>query len=215
MAPLTVIPRNMVIVREGRELALINSVRLSPGGEAELERLGRVRHLVKLGAFHTRDDPYYRHRYLPTFWAPRPRDPQTRALGADGASPLARARPFVFERARRGEAALVLDQPGGALLVTCDSAQPWRDTAGCSLVGGVACHALGFLRRPVTIGPMWLKQMSEGDPARLVPDFDRLLAMDFAHLIAGHGALLRDVARAELAASWQAARDGRGARARG
>ena len=31
-------------------------------------------------------------------------------------------------------------------------------------------------------------------------DFERLLALDFAHLVAGHGVLLRDVAKREIAA---------------
>ena len=64
--------RNMIVLREGDALTLVNSVRLSPEGERALDRLGTVRHLVRLGFFHTRDDPYYRspvsytHLTLPT-----------------------------------------------------------------------------------------------------------------------------------------------------
>ena len=50
------IGRNMIVVREGSDLTLINAVRLTPEGEAELEALGTVRHLVKIGAFHDADD---------------------------------------------------------------------------------------------------------------------------------------------------------------
>ena len=64
------ITRNMVVVRQGTELVLVNSVRLTEAGEAELEKLGTVRHLVRLGFAHGADDAYYAHRYQPTFWAP-------------------------------------------------------------------------------------------------------------------------------------------------
>ena len=64
------ITRNMTVVREGGELTIVNSVRLTPQGESELAKLGIVKHLVRLGAFHGADDPYYKNRYKPTLWAP-------------------------------------------------------------------------------------------------------------------------------------------------
>ena len=70
MAPLVTITRNMFILRNSDgELTLINSVRLSDVGEAALGKLGEVKHLIRIGAFHDRDDPYFVHRYKPTFWA--------------------------------------------------------------------------------------------------------------------------------------------------
>jgi hypothetical protein len=50
------ITRNMVVVRQGGELTLVNSVRLNDEGEAELEKLGPVRHLVRLGFAHGADE---------------------------------------------------------------------------------------------------------------------------------------------------------------
>ena len=40
------ISRNMFVVRCGDELTLINPIRLSKSGEAELESLGTVRHMM-------------------------------------------------------------------------------------------------------------------------------------------------------------------------
>jgi len=60
---LLTISRNMVIVREGRELTLINAMRLNAGGEAALAELGEVRHIMRLGAFHGLDDAYLRQRF--------------------------------------------------------------------------------------------------------------------------------------------------------
>ncbi|MFT3770995.1 MAG: hypothetical protein QM820_36725 [Minicystis sp.] len=200
MAPLVSIARNMIILRRGTDLTLVNSVRLSAAGEAELTKLGAVKHLVKLGAFHTLDDPYYKSRFAPTFWAPAPQDAKTEKLVDGGPSPSEGVSVFSFERTKKGEAALVVAQPQGNLLVTCDRVQNWVDTEGCSLFGGLATRALGFIE-PAKIGPMWLKAMTGGKPSALKPDFDRLLARDFVHLIAGHGDLLRDEARTALARS--------------
>ena len=66
-----------------------------------------------------------------------------------------------------------------------------------SLLGGLTARAMGFVQ-PAKIGPIWLKHMSSGKPLEMKPDFDRLLGHDFAHLIAGHGSLLRDDARGAL-----------------
>lgn len=200
IAPLVTIPRNMLVIRQGRALTLVNAVRLSPEGERQLQELGTIEHLVKLGHFHTRDDPYYRSTFAPTFWASVPTDSQTRELQDGGESPLDAARVFRFAAAKHGEAALVVQQPQGNLLVTCDSVQNWEDTAGCSLVGGLACRAMGLIS-PAKIGPLWLKEMSRGQPQVLRPDFDRLVQLDFSHLIAGHGSLLRDQAKQALVAS--------------
>src|SRR5689334_4704904 len=52
--------RTMVVVREDGALTLLNTVRLSEEGLRDLEALGEVRHLIRLGAFHGRDDPFYR-----------------------------------------------------------------------------------------------------------------------------------------------------------
>jgi hypothetical protein len=197
IGPLVSIPRNMIVLREGSALTLVNAVRLSAEGEAELTKLGEVKHLVKLGFFHTLDDPYYRDRFSPTFWAPVPPDARAEKLREGGPSPLARASVFAFERATKGEAALLVEQPQGNLLVTCDSVQNWVDGEGCSLVGGLVTRLMGFIE-PAKIGPIWLKQMTDGKPLEMKPDFDRLLDRDFAHLIAAHGVLLRDEAKAAL-----------------
>lgn len=69
VAPFLSITRNMVNVRSAGELTIIGSVRLSLPAERALERLGTVRHLVRLGHFHGLDEGYYVKRYAPTVWA--------------------------------------------------------------------------------------------------------------------------------------------------
>ncbi len=194
------IPRNMIVLREGRALTVVNAVRLSAAGEAALAELGEVKHLVKLGHFHGLDDPYYRDRFRPTFWAPKPADADTRELASDGASPLERARPFRFEGTAGREGALLVAQDAGNLLVTCDSVQNWESAAGSSFLGGIVVRLMGFIE-PAKIGPIWVKKLTDEDPSKVRPDFERLLGLDFTHLVGGHGELLRDGAKAAVKAS--------------
>ena len=69
MGPGMRITRNMAIVRTGDELTIVHSVRLSPEGESQLEKLGTVKNVVKIAHFHGLDDPYYLDRFGATYWA--------------------------------------------------------------------------------------------------------------------------------------------------
>ena len=62
------ISRNMAILRDGDALTLVNPIRLDAEGEAALERLGTVKRILRLGAMHGIDDPYYKHRFGAEFW---------------------------------------------------------------------------------------------------------------------------------------------------
>lgn len=197
-APALTITRNMTIVRQAGELTLVNSVRLSPAGEAQLEALGKVKHVVRIGAFHGADDPWFVHRFGATLWAP----PGTRHKGevatdrelVPGQSPIEGSTVFAFERAKRPEAALLLDREGGILL-TCDSYQHWTTFAGCSLLGKVMMKAMGF--GPTLVGGPWVKAM--GPDVRA--DFGRLVDVPFRHLAPAHGTVLRDAAKEGLHAA--------------
>ena len=68
LAPGILISRNMFILRQGQDLTIISSIRLSPEGEANLDALGEVKHVIRLGDFHGRDDPYYIDHYSAEFW---------------------------------------------------------------------------------------------------------------------------------------------------
>lgn len=45
------------------------------------------------------------------------------------------------------------------------------------------------------VGPVWMKYMTSEDGS-IRPDFDRLLQLDFEHLVSAHGTLLQTNARA-------------------
>lgn len=189
MQPGVTITRNMTIARRGEELVLFNSVRLSPEGEAQLAKLGKVKHVVRLGAFHGADDPYYAERHeVPVWGPPKTRHSsaikETRELRADN-SPIDGATVFTFDKGKRGEAAVVLEQDGGVLLA-CDSYQNWTTTEGCSLLAKVAMKTMGF--GPAVIGGPWMKAM--GPAVR--DDFERMTKLSYRHLVPAHGTPLRD-----------------------
>ena len=205
-APLMRLTRNMVIVRSGEELTVVSPVRLSPDGEAELEKLGTVRHAVKLGYNHGIDDAYYLERFGATYWAlpdgTRPQDPAPqRQLSADSL-PIPDAEFFEFRDSKDKEGALLVRRAGG-ILVTCDAVQNWPDTKGCSPPARIASHLIGFRRRRAQIGPPWRKKMTP-EGGSLKADFERLAKLDFAHLIGAHGGPLRDTAREDLQATIEA-----------
>ncbi|HTM20973.1 MAG TPA: hypothetical protein VL172_10710 [Kofleriaceae bacterium] len=198
----TTFTRNMVLLRHGGELTVINTVRLDDGGERRLEQLGRVAHLVKLGAFHGLDDPYYRSRYPDArFWAP-PGSAHKRGIHHDddlteqSAPPVPGLGVFSFRNTRLPEAALHLPV-GGGTLITCDAATAVRDLEGTRGMERILTAENGFLR-PVTIGLMWRNGMARDPGPSLLPDFQRLLELDFGNLLTAHGPPVLGNARDEL-----------------
>jgi len=203
MGPGVTISRLMVIVKSGEELSLISAVRLSDEGEAELAKLGKVRNVLKIGAFHGMDDAYSVERFQADYWAlPGARLPAGISKSKElkqGELPIPDADLFVFESAVKPEGALLVKRAGG-VLVTCDSVQNWPDTEGCSLIAKGITRAMGFTSRRAQIGPPWRKGMTP-QGGSLKGDFERLASLDFKHLIGAHGGPLRDTAKSDLKAT--------------
>jgi hypothetical protein len=187
------INRNMIVLRQGGDLTVVNSVRLSPAGEAELEALGAVRNVVRLGFAHGVDDRYYVDRYGATFWCQEasrhhPVPQPYRKLAEGSALPLENLGLFVFRETRFPESALLLRRHGG-VLITCDSLQNWIDWNYCTIPARLAMRFMGFSLN-MLVGPLWKKVMTPRGGS-LRADFDRLLNLEFEHFISGHGSLCR------------------------
>lgn len=199
MGPGVRITRSMVIIRENGELSLVNAIRLGPEGEAELEKLGQVKHLLKIGS-HGMDNPYYIDKYQPKIWSRKEveldYEPDV-VIEENGELPFGNATIFKFQNATSPEFPILLHREGG-VLITCDSVQNWdkKDLKIGSFIGGLVTRFLGFLG-PAKIGPMWLKTVTDKSGPNLSPDFQRLLALEFKHLLSGHGSpLLNDAKNA-------------------
>lgn len=195
MGPGVTITRNMTILRDGKDLSVVNSVRLSSDGEAALEELGSVKNVVRIGAFHGADDAYFVKRFGAKLHAP-PRTRHAHGVETDreleaGPCELRDVEVFAFEQAKKPEVALLLARDGG-ILIPCDSYQNWTTTAGCSLGAKAVMKLMGF--GPAVIGGPWTKAQGSGVRA----DFERLAERDFRHLVPAHGTVLKNDAKDAL-----------------
>lgn len=182
--------RNMVIIKNNQRLTLVNSVRLSDSTLEDLKGLGEIDHVIRLGAFHGRDDEFYLDRYKATFWGHE----DIEFPGLQGVEcnylpsrlDFINAEHIIFQRASPKEGVLYLQHDGG-IMITCDSIKNWtevdqyfsEETGKSYLEAGEIATA--------RISPIWLN--ATGVKAS---DFDSMLAKPFKHLISAHGEVLRD-----------------------
>lgn len=192
--------RNMVAVLADKGWVLFNPVRLSEAAEQQLLAQAPIRHAVRLGTYHGRDDAYYVDRFGADFWCvpgvqehPEPRPART--ISEAGPLPLADAKVVIFSAATRAECAVLL--PAHRLLLTCDAVQHYERDPLLSPLARVVMWPMGFFT-PCVIGPLWLKWTTPPGGS-LRADFERVLALDFDHLIGGHGTPKIGDAKAALA----------------
>jgi hypothetical protein len=192
--------RNMTVVRDGERLIIVNSVRLGDEGLAELDRLGRVTDVVRLGSLHGRDDPFYVDHYGAEYWAMPSMQHETglqasRTLSPDAPLPISDASLFEFETTQIPEGILRLDRAGG-ILIACDALQNWlAPDEYFSDSSRELMQKMGFFT-PANLGPVWVQRATpEGD------DFSRLIQLSFKHALCGHGDPLRDTAHEDYSAT--------------
>jgi hypothetical protein len=189
--------RNMLVVRDGQDLTLLNTLRLDSAGLAALDALGTVRSIVKLGSFHGRDDAFYLNRYDAPFWAPEGMSHErdvtaTHHLVAGGAVPVTDGTSFLFETASSPEAILHLGRHNG-ILISCDSLQNWTEADEFFDEATAALMAKQGFFHPANVGPGWRRSVSP--EAR---DFARLKSLNFRHLLSAHGQPLLNDAHAAV-----------------
>jgi hypothetical protein len=192
--------RNMVAVRTIEGWVLLNPVRLSEEAEADLLKMAPIKHAVRLGGFHGRDDRYYVDKFDVEFWGvpgiqayPEPKF--TREISENGQFPISDARVVIFKDAKCAECVVCL--PQHKLLLTCDSVQHYDRDSFASALAKVVMYPMGFFV-PCVIGPIWLK-MATPPGGSLRADFERVLALEFDNLIGGHGSPKIGGAKAALA----------------
>ena len=192
--------RNMTVVRDGERLIIVNSVRLREEGLAELDRLGRVTDVVRLGSLHGRDDPFYVDRYAAEYWAMPGMEHETglqstRTLVDDEALPVSDASLFDFRTTQIAEGILHLDRAGG-ILIACDALQNWlAPDEFFSDSSRELMTQMGFFT-PANLGPVWVQRA-----APEAEDFKRLKQLSFRHALCGHGDPLRDTAQEDYGAT--------------
>jgi hypothetical protein len=186
----------MIIVRQGQELNLINTIRLSEAGLVELECLGAIKNIIRIGAFHGRDDSFYQQRYGAKLWAFGEMDfSHNEHVDYDlsaGKLPIKNAQLFSFHSTSYPEALIILDINDG-ILVSCDSIKNWLkkdiyfDDASYELMRNSS--ALGRAH----IDPTWLGAMK---PSK--KELAKISELKFNSLLSAHGDPLLGNARAAV-----------------
>jgi hypothetical protein len=191
------ISRAMTVLRNAEDgtLTVVNSMRLSERGHAELDALGKVTRVLRIGGFHGCDDGYYRERYGAKIYAvkgmtyrrgmkpdqgPTYLEPDV-VIDEDSPLPIPSARLKVFASSNPPEALLLLDRDGG-IVVSADALQ---NTAGpdkhCNWLGKIVMRRMGFFK-PYAVGAGWLEfAKPEAEDVRSVLD------LQFEHVLPGHG----------------------------
>ena len=189
----------MTVVRdpETAELTLINAMRLSETGLTELASLGRIANVMTLGSFHGKDDGFFRETFGAKIYALEDHI-YSRAIGAEQGPDAAYLEPDVrlgensplpvrngslkiFRSSRRPEALLVMDRDGG-ILVSADALHntPTPDEFA-SWLARIMMNRAGFCIA-YNVGPGWLRACSP-----TVEDVRSILALEFEHVLPGHG----------------------------
>jgi len=186
------ISRNMAIVREGNELTLVNPIRLRPEIEKKLMRFGEIKNIVRLGAFHGVDDPYYVNKFEAQFWSQPDGKTYTEPLidveiGIGRLIPTSDSEFFEFSGTKQPECALLLKR-GKGILLTCDSIQHYGNYSYNNWIAKLVMPRIGFPKSTI-VGPIWLKMMTP-EGASLELEFRRLLKLKFDQLFAAHGTFL-------------------------
>ncbi len=204
--------RNMAIVRDKGELTLINPVRMDEAGLVELDKLGKVAHVMRLVPSHGMDDPFYVDRYDAEFWSLEDgtiyNEPKiTQPLIEGGALPFSNAKLFVFKHLHQSEAAIFLPpsltgEEGSekgrekGLLLTGDAVQSYASYPHTNWLARKVLPLIGFTQETI-IPKMWIKMAVE-DQEGIKAELKRLLELDFDQLLAGHGTFVEKNARAEV-----------------
>lgn len=177
--------RNMIIIRNQDELSLINTVRLTEQGLLSLDQLGKVKHILRIGAFHGRDDAFYLDQYHASLWALKGMQDEHGhsthfELTTQTKLPF-NASVFIFETSKFPEAILHINHEGG-IIITCDSIKNWLGPDEYFNEESAKLYQDNASFGPASISKVW-QQACQVD----ISDFNRLLQLPFRHLLSAHG----------------------------
>lgn len=193
------ISRSMTIYKnpDNAELTLINSMRLSAEGLKELEKLGPITNVIRIGGFHGRDDLFYQRNFKAKIFAIQGQT-YSRSMDApasldDGymkpdvwvsqAShlPIENCKLKIFSSSTPPEAAILIEKYDG-ILVTADSLQntPKPDKF-VNFPMKIIMKKFGFWQA-YNVGPGWVQFAKPR-----AGDIRSIMEFKFEHVLPGHG----------------------------
>lgn len=203
VAPHLPISRNMVVIRDSGELTLIGPVRMPPDSEAQLESLGKVARILRIGV-HGMDDAYTVERFgcelmcLKGTEAYHDMPPVSGTFDESSSLPFANARAIRFRGTSISEAAILWERDGG-VLITSDALQHYVDWRFFSWPSVLVHKIMGFGAGTI-VGPMWHRFLVANE-TEARKTFEMLLDLPFTHALGLHGGFVEDNAKAAIRAA--------------
>lgn len=175
--------RVMTILRENETLAIINPVRVNEKLLGEIQQLGQIKYLLKIGQLHSVDVPFYMDRFSPELWINK----GDSSVGQYNASkyfddvdeiPILRCKVKKIVGSKIKESVLLTPADGGSLH-TCDA---FVNMGADPNHNWLTAKLSNFLPEPTYIGPNWIKMAKPPESSmRAVLDFE------FENLLSAHG----------------------------
>ena len=198
------INRNMIVVKdqEDESLSIINPLILSPAGEKALVKLGKIRHIVRLGQTMNFwdgaavDDKYYLSKFKCKRWAPGklstcPGLPVHKLIKKGGDTPHPAIKFFVFKSTVEREAIVMLQRENlSNVLIAGDCLQHQVDNPYINIPTQVKFKLAGFLDSRVVISKKWLTNMGGTKPEQLEKvhkSFQTMMQGNFQRFISTSG----------------------------
>ncbi len=194
--------RNMVVIRQGSDLVIVNSMRLNDAGLAALDALGKVTDVIRIAGFHGSDDRFYKGRYDAKVWALKGQtyfkgvDPKKgqiyftpdELIDEDSALPINDASLYVFQT--QPTEGILRIGAGGGTLISGDSLQNWaKADQYFNFAARWGMWWMGFIK-PYALGKGWTGTCKP-NPLKL----EGVLRLGFENLLPGHGEVVLGGAR--------------------
>jgi hypothetical protein len=191
--------RNMVILRrhvmgDQYELTLINPIRIEEDDMEELNKLGKIYSLIRLGStIGECEDQYYLNKYsnairlAPGNASMKYKLPIHHLLTDHSFLLDERTQIFIFKGVKQPEAALLLRRPSGNILVTSESLQSDQPSRSMSFAKKSSKTRSEMIMSPMVIPPGWVKNMSTKQGGSLREEFERLSNLDFSRQVGASG----------------------------
>jgi hypothetical protein len=191
-----------IIVEEDRTLILVNTVRLDENGLKEHDKLGTVKHTMRIGGFHGVDDAFYKERYGATTWSveknyvsgfnfnnKKPVEPYMTAdkvLTKDSKLPIKDATIHIIESSTPKEGLLLLHKCGDGgdktVAISADCLQNLAMSDKLFNLFGIFTMWMGGFLKAHNIGVGWYDMAK---PKK--EDVKSVLDLKFDHVIPAHG----------------------------
>lgn len=185
-----VIELTMTVIKQGSDVVIVNSMRVSPEMEAEIQKLGKIKHIVQIAGGHGDYDQYYIDTFKATFWDLPGRDeaktPKGDKILSDGGDfPVQGAKVMQIKDVSVSEFVVWLPH-GGGTLVTGDFIQNGRPKQFVNFMGGVFTHMVGFNNGRCSCPPLFRLGFNTGE-CMYANNVPRIMALDFKNIAPGHG----------------------------